>query len=166
MRPGKKASSVRKRSATISGAWFGSITPPAPTRMRCVAAAMRAMMTSGALEATHAPPQSNFSGLRQSCGSAVLLRLGLLLCLCLILTLLWPGLLTSGTLLLSLSLLLSTFLLRTGLSFGWLTLLRPVLLPLVRIPLLLRFRTPWLLTRPLRLFLLLWLTAALLRPFR
>ncbi|HOX22520.1 MAG TPA: hypothetical protein PLL10_03575 [Elusimicrobiales bacterium] len=96
----------------------------------------------------------------------LLLRLGLLLCLCLILTLLWPGLLTSGTLLLSLSLLLSTFLLRTGLSFGWLTLLRPVLLPLVRIPLLLRFRTPWLLTGPLRLFLLLRLTAALLRPFR
>jgi hypothetical protein len=29
-----------KRSATISGAWFGSITPPDPTRMRGVAAAI------------------------------------------------------------------------------------------------------------------------------
>ena len=81
----------------------------------------------------------------------------------------WPGLLTllltSGTLLLSLALLLLTFWLRTGLSFGWLTLLRPVLLPLVLVPLLLRFRTPWLLTRPFRLFLLLRLSAAFLRPF-
>ena len=34
MRPGNSASSTLKRSATISGAWFGSITPPEPTRMR------------------------------------------------------------------------------------------------------------------------------------
>ena len=33
MRPGNSASSILKRSATISGAWFGSITPPEPTRM-------------------------------------------------------------------------------------------------------------------------------------
>jgi hypothetical protein len=96
----------------------------------------------------------------------ILLRPGLLT-LRLILSLLWPGLLslllTSGTLLLSR--LLRTILLRTGLSFRWLTLLRPVLLPLVRIPLLLRFRTPRLLTGPFRLFLLLRLSAAFLRPF-
>ena len=30
MRPGNSASSTLKRSATISGAWFGSITPPEP----------------------------------------------------------------------------------------------------------------------------------------
>jgi hypothetical protein len=41
----------RARSATISGAWFASITPPAPTRMRDVAAAISAIMTSGAVEA-------------------------------------------------------------------------------------------------------------------
>ena len=35
MRPGNSASSTLKRSATIKGAWFGSITPPEPTRM-CV----------------------------------------------------------------------------------------------------------------------------------
>ena len=33
MRPGNSASSVLNRSATCSGAWFGSITPPEPTRM-------------------------------------------------------------------------------------------------------------------------------------
>ena len=33
MRPGNSASSTLKRSATISGAWFGSITPPEPTRI-------------------------------------------------------------------------------------------------------------------------------------
>ena len=36
------------RSATISGAWFGSITPPDPTRMRAVAAAICPIMISGA----------------------------------------------------------------------------------------------------------------------
>ena len=39
MRPGNRASSILKRSATISGAWFVSIMPPAPTRMFFVAAA-------------------------------------------------------------------------------------------------------------------------------
>ena len=29
-----------KRSTTVSGAWLGSMTPPEPTRMRCVAAAI------------------------------------------------------------------------------------------------------------------------------
>ena len=48
MRPGNSASSTLKRSATISGAWFGSITPPAPTRMRPVTAAIWPIMISGA----------------------------------------------------------------------------------------------------------------------
>ena len=48
MRPGNSASSTLKRSATISGAWFGSITPPEPTRMRVVAAAICPIMMSGA----------------------------------------------------------------------------------------------------------------------
>ena len=39
MRPGNSASSVPNCSAMTSGAWFGSITPPAPTRMVEVAAA-------------------------------------------------------------------------------------------------------------------------------
>ncbi len=41
-----------KRSATASGAWLGSITPPEPTRMRSVLAAMCAISTSGAVDAT------------------------------------------------------------------------------------------------------------------
>jgi hypothetical protein len=41
-----------KRSATTSGAWFGSITPPEPTRMRFVAAAIWPIMISGAGLAT------------------------------------------------------------------------------------------------------------------
>ena len=32
----------------MSGAWFGSITPPEPTRMCCVAAAIWPIMISGA----------------------------------------------------------------------------------------------------------------------
>ncbi len=48
MRPGNSASSTLKRSATISGAWFGSMTPPEPTRMRVVAAAICPIMMSGA----------------------------------------------------------------------------------------------------------------------
>ena len=36
----------------MSGAWFGSITPPEPTRIRLVAAAMGADMISGAPLAT------------------------------------------------------------------------------------------------------------------
>ena len=49
MRPGNSASSVLKRSATISGAWLGSITPPEPTRMRAVTAAICPIMISGAV---------------------------------------------------------------------------------------------------------------------
>jgi hypothetical protein len=41
-----------KRSATRSGAWFGSITPPEPTRMRSVTAAICPIMISGAGLAT------------------------------------------------------------------------------------------------------------------
>ena len=52
MRPGNSASSTLKRSATISGAWFGSMTPPEPTRIRDVAAAIWPIMMSGAELAT------------------------------------------------------------------------------------------------------------------
>ena len=38
MRPGKSASSVPNCSAMTSGAWFGSMMPPAPTRIVDVAA--------------------------------------------------------------------------------------------------------------------------------
>ena len=48
MRPGNSASKTLKRSATISGAWFTSMTPPDPTRMRVVAAAICPIMISGA----------------------------------------------------------------------------------------------------------------------
>ena len=48
MRPGNSASSTLKRSATISGAWLGSITPPEPTRMCRVIAAIWPIMMSGA----------------------------------------------------------------------------------------------------------------------
>ena len=48
MRDGNSASSTLKRSATIRGAWFGSMTPPAPTRMRSVTRATWPIMTSGA----------------------------------------------------------------------------------------------------------------------
>ena len=52
MRPGNSASSTLKRSATISGAWFGSMTPPEPTRICVVAAAIWPIMISGAELAT------------------------------------------------------------------------------------------------------------------
>ena len=48
IRPGCSASSVPKRSATTSGEWFGSITPPEPSRIRVVRAAAFAISTSGA----------------------------------------------------------------------------------------------------------------------
>jgi len=52
MRPGKAASSSANCSATTSGAWLGSITPPEPTRIRSVAAASAAIATGGLVEAT------------------------------------------------------------------------------------------------------------------
>ena len=52
MRPGWAASSRANCSATTSGAWFGSITPPEPTRMREVAAATIATSTGGLVAAT------------------------------------------------------------------------------------------------------------------
>ncbi len=52
MRPGNNASSMWKRSTTVSGAWFGSITPPEPTRMCSVTAAIWPIMMSGAELAT------------------------------------------------------------------------------------------------------------------
>ena len=39
-------------SATTSGAWFGSMTPPEPTRMRDVLAARWAISTGGVVQAT------------------------------------------------------------------------------------------------------------------
>jgi hypothetical protein len=39
IRPGYIASSVPNCSATVSGAWLGSMTPPEPTRIADVAAA-------------------------------------------------------------------------------------------------------------------------------
>ena len=54
MRPGNSASSILKRSATISGAWLGSITPPEPTRMFLVTAAICPIIRSGAGLATEA----------------------------------------------------------------------------------------------------------------
>ena len=46
MRPGCSAASVPNCSAMISGAWLGSMTPPAPTRMREVPAATCAITTA------------------------------------------------------------------------------------------------------------------------
>ena len=46
MRPGNSDSSVPNCSATCSGAWLGSMMPPAPTRMREVPAATCAMSTA------------------------------------------------------------------------------------------------------------------------
>ncbi len=51
-RPGAMASSVPNCSAITRGAWFGSITPPEPRRMRVVWAARWARITAGEEEAT------------------------------------------------------------------------------------------------------------------
>ena len=48
MRPGCSASSMPNCSAITSDAWFGSMTPPEPTRMVDVADAMWASSTAGA----------------------------------------------------------------------------------------------------------------------
>jgi hypothetical protein len=48
MRPGCSASRVPNCSATTSGAWLGSMTPPEPTRIEEVAAARWAISTAGA----------------------------------------------------------------------------------------------------------------------
>ena len=47
IRPGCSDSRVPNCSATTSGAWLGSITPPEPTRMVLVAAARWASSTAG-----------------------------------------------------------------------------------------------------------------------
>ena len=52
MRPGASASSAANCSATTSGEWFGSMTPPDPTRMREVRAAAAATSTGGVVDAT------------------------------------------------------------------------------------------------------------------
>ena len=46
-RPGWRASSIPNCSATTSGAWFGSMTPPEPIRMVEVALATWASRTAG-----------------------------------------------------------------------------------------------------------------------
>ena len=46
MRPGCSAASVPNCSAITSGAWFGSMMPPAPMRMRLVPAATWASATA------------------------------------------------------------------------------------------------------------------------
>ena len=56
MRSGCSAASVRKASATRSGAWLGSITPPEPTRSRVVAEATWPIRISGAALATAGMP--------------------------------------------------------------------------------------------------------------
>lgn len=52
MRPGAAASSTANCSATTKGAWFGSITPPEPRRMRRVRPASTPSSTGGFVEAT------------------------------------------------------------------------------------------------------------------
>ena len=51
MRPGCSSARVPNCSAMISGAWLGSITPPEPSRIDSVWAAMCAISTAGAAEA-------------------------------------------------------------------------------------------------------------------
>ena len=51
---GKQRLQHLKRSATTSGAWLGSITPPEPTRMFLVTAAICPIIRSGAGLATDA----------------------------------------------------------------------------------------------------------------
>ncbi len=46
MRPGWRAARVPNCSAITSGAWFGSMTPPAPTRSVVVPAATWPMTTA------------------------------------------------------------------------------------------------------------------------
>ena len=52
IRPGCSPARTRNVSATFSGAWLGSMMPPAPTRIVLVAAATDAIITSGAELAT------------------------------------------------------------------------------------------------------------------
>src|SRR3954468_7528368 len=52
MRPGNRHSSVPNCSAITSGAWLGSMIPPAPTRMAEVPAATAAITTAVAALAT------------------------------------------------------------------------------------------------------------------
>ena len=56
MRPGWSAASVWKFSATRSGAWFGSMMPPEPTRMVDVADATCSIRISGAEHAMFGMP--------------------------------------------------------------------------------------------------------------
>jgi hypothetical protein len=46
MRPGCSDASVPNCSAITSGEWFGSMIPPAPTRIVCVPAATCAIRTA------------------------------------------------------------------------------------------------------------------------
>ena len=51
MRPGCSSASVPNCSATVSGEWLGSMTPPEPSRMLSVWAATCAISTAGAEDA-------------------------------------------------------------------------------------------------------------------
>ncbi len=52
MRPGLAASSSANCSATASGAWLGSMTPPEPSRIDVVCAPSIAISTGGEVAAT------------------------------------------------------------------------------------------------------------------
>ena len=52
MRPGAMASRAANCSATMSGAWLGSITPPDPRRICVVRIAAAAISTGGVVDAT------------------------------------------------------------------------------------------------------------------
>lgn len=56
IRPGCSAESTRNCSATTSGWWLGSITPPDPSRIVEVAAPTAASSTAGAPEAMPGTP--------------------------------------------------------------------------------------------------------------
>jgi hypothetical protein len=56
IRPGQSDPSTSNCSATTSGRWFGSITPPVPTRIRDVAPAIAAASTVGAEPAIPGTP--------------------------------------------------------------------------------------------------------------
>jgi hypothetical protein len=64
MRPGKSDSSVPNCSAITSGGWFGSMMPPAPTRIVDVPPATCAMSTAVAALATLGMPWCSASQYR------------------------------------------------------------------------------------------------------
>ena len=65
MRPGKSEARVPNCSAITSGAWFGSMIPPAPTRMVEVPAATWPMTTAVAALAMPGMPWCSASQKRR-----------------------------------------------------------------------------------------------------